>query len=80
MTAPHQVHYDAAITVSRDIQPEAPIGIAELAGGEYVTMMTKARTRAPGVVFSEITRGMAAYKRARASRYARFRPVSQLAA
>ncbi len=39
--APHQMHYDAAITVSREIHPEEPIGITELAGGEYVTMTHK---------------------------------------
>jgi AraC family transcriptional regulator len=57
IVAPHQVYYDAAITVSQDIHPEPPIGIMELAGGEYVTMMHKGPYELLGRSFQRLLGG-----------------------
>jgi AraC family transcriptional regulator len=41
ITPPEKLRYDAAITVSRPVQPEGEVGVMELAGGEYATLMHK---------------------------------------
>lgn len=41
ITAVEKLRYDAAITVQRPVQPEGGIGVMELAGGPYATMMHK---------------------------------------
>jgi AraC family transcriptional regulator len=41
ITPPEKLRYEAAITVSRPVQPEGEFGVMELAGGEYATLMHK---------------------------------------
>jgi AraC family transcriptional regulator len=41
ITPPEKLRYDAAITVNRPVQPEGEIGVMELAGGEYATLLHK---------------------------------------
>jgi AraC family transcriptional regulator len=41
ITAVEKLRYDAAITVQRPVQPEGGIGVMELAGGPYATMVHK---------------------------------------
>jgi AraC family transcriptional regulator len=41
ITPPDKLRYDAALTVSRPVQPEGEIGVGELAGGEYATLTHK---------------------------------------
>jgi len=43
ITAPEKLRYDAALTVSRPVQPEGEFGVMELAGGEYATLLHKGR-------------------------------------
>jgi AraC family transcriptional regulator len=57
ITAPYKVYYDAAITVSQDVCPEPPIGITELAGGEYATMMHKGPYELLGRSFQKLLGG-----------------------
>ncbi len=41
ITPPDRLRYDAAITVDRPVQPEGDIGVSEIAGGEYATLLHK---------------------------------------
>jgi AraC family transcriptional regulator len=41
ITPTEKLRYDAAMTVSRPVQPEGEFGVTELAGGEYATLMHK---------------------------------------
>jgi AraC family transcriptional regulator len=41
ITPPEKLRYDAAMTVSRPVQPEGEFGVMEIAGGEYATLMHK---------------------------------------
>jgi AraC family transcriptional regulator len=41
ITPVEKLRYDAAITVSRPVQPEGDIGVTELAGGPYATIVHK---------------------------------------
>lgn len=41
ITPPEKLRYDAAITLSRPVQPEGEFGVTELAGGEYTTLLHK---------------------------------------
>jgi AraC family transcriptional regulator len=41
ITPPEKLRYDAAITISRPVQPEGEIGVTELPGGEYATLQHK---------------------------------------
>jgi len=41
ITPPEKLRYDAAITVNRPVQPEGDIGVTEIAGGEYATLLHK---------------------------------------
>ena len=41
MTPPDKVRYDAAVTVSRPVQPEGEFGVMELAGGAYAVVLHK---------------------------------------
>jgi AraC family transcriptional regulator len=41
ITPVERLRYDAAITVSRPVQPEGDIGVAELAGGPYASLVHK---------------------------------------
>jgi AraC family transcriptional regulator len=41
ITPPEKLRYDAAITVSRPVQPEGEFGVMEIAGGDYATLMHK---------------------------------------
>jgi AraC family transcriptional regulator len=39
ITPPEKLRYDAAITVDRPVAPEGEIGVTEIAGGEYATLL-----------------------------------------
>jgi AraC family transcriptional regulator len=41
ITPPEKLRYDAAITVDRPVEPAGEIGVTELAGGEYATLLHK---------------------------------------
>jgi AraC family transcriptional regulator len=41
ITPPEKLRYDAAITLDRPAQPEGDVGVTELAGGEYATLIHK---------------------------------------
>ena len=41
ITPPDKLRYDAAMTISRPVEPEGPFGVTELAGGEYATITHK---------------------------------------
>lgn len=41
ITPPDKLRYDAAIAVSRPVEPEGEIGVTEIAGGEYATILHK---------------------------------------
>jgi AraC family transcriptional regulator len=41
VTPPDKVRYDAAVTVSRPVQPEGEFGVMELAGGAYAVALHK---------------------------------------
>ena len=41
ITPPEKLRYDAAITLSRPVQPEGEFGVTEIAGGEYATFLHK---------------------------------------
>lgn len=41
ITPIEKLRYDAALTVSRPVQPEGEFGVTELAGGEYATLVFK---------------------------------------
>ncbi len=41
IAAPEKLRYDAAITVSRPVQPEGEFGVTDIAGGDYATLMHK---------------------------------------
>jgi AraC family transcriptional regulator len=41
ITPPDKLRYDAAITISRPVQPDGAIGVTELAGGEYASLLHK---------------------------------------
>ena len=41
ITPPEKLRYDAAITVDRPVQPEGDIGVTEIAGGDYATLLHK---------------------------------------
>jgi AraC family transcriptional regulator len=41
ITPPEKLRYDAAMTVSRLVQPEGEFGVMEIAGGEYATFLHK---------------------------------------
>jgi len=41
ITPPDKLRYDAAITISRPVEPSGEFGVTELAGGEYATLTHK---------------------------------------
>src|SRR5205807_1647862 len=41
VTPPDKVRYDAAVTVSRAVQPEGEFGVLEMPGGKYAVAMHK---------------------------------------
>ena len=41
VTPPEKLRYDAALTVSRPVEPQGEFGVTELAGGEYATLIHK---------------------------------------
>jgi AraC family transcriptional regulator len=41
ITAPEKLRYDAAITIDRPAEPEGEVGVTEMPGGEYATLLHK---------------------------------------
>ena len=54
ITPPDKLRYDAAITVSRPVEPEGEIGVTEIAGGEYATLLHKGPYETLGLSYAAL--------------------------
>ena len=57
ITQPDKLRYDAAITLSRPVQPEGDIGVTELGGGDYATLLHKGPYENLSATYREIFGG-----------------------
>lgn len=57
VTAPDKVRYDAAVTVSRPVDPEGEFGVMELGGGRYAVVLHKGPYEGLGRVYQRIYGG-----------------------